>query len=76
VIELVVYVILAVYAKLRFVAFGVLCGVCFCGTVGAGFGASAEFGRVSKLQAVTAFQWAWNMWSNSNSLVSYHQGFG
>jgi len=34
--------------------FSVVCA----SAVDAGFGASAEFGRASKLQAVTAFQWA------------------
>jgi len=48
----------------------------FVAFVGADFGLFAGFGRVSKLQAVTAFQWAWSMWSNFNSLVSYHHGFG
>jgi len=52
---LVVYVIFAAYAKFWFVAFGVFCGVCFCGTVGAGLGASEGFGRVSKLQELWHF---------------------
>jgi len=65
-IQLAVFIILKVYAKLGFVTFGVVLHTCTYKCVllpsrGTGFGDFVGFRRVSKLEAIATFQCTWNM---------------